>query len=673
MPALPTPTYGERLLQRLLRDLPPKQFFFQYEPQIITPAGYSKPDFVIVSALLGVVVLEVKDWVKLHSGDQRLITTLRPNGETAPYPNPVRTAEGYAYDLNRRFEQRAELWEQYKGRPCLRFPWQVMVALPRISQRIITQFEQRGVWPKGMVIGQEMLASPAHLQRAIHNLPWKYRLEQPLSLDVLDIIREILNPSLVVLNDDQQPVGTLTELQHNLVTEPLRGLLPRQMSLFNVENDLSNEALDIPENAHVRLVRGVAGSGKTLVLVRRVRHMAEIYPEARLLVLTFNVDLAADLRARLGNTPDHAQQAQQAQVEISGFHRLCRVILGDRWRDPLRLADWLRDRERPALESLGLSAPFVAEEFAWRREVGLQDGNAYLEADRSGRGQRLDRAKRAALNALFERIRAAQEQAGTPDWDEIPSLALAALEGTVWQGAYDAIFIDEAQDFAPSWMQMIRALLKPGGSLFICDDPSQSIFRSYTWQQKGLSVVGRSRILRVPFRSTREISQAAHSLIEADDTLRTAEERAEPDFTSYELGSGPLPALIACADAESETRFVTDKVRDLLAAGVPPGQIAILCHAKWHLARWEGLRQQGLYVQFFDRMKGLEFHSVLVPHLHDTFPHATDADEVTTARRKLFTAMTRARWRLFMSYQKTLPKPLEPILSYVWCETQNGR
>ena len=439
MPALPTPTYGERLLQRLLRDLPPKQFFFQYEPQIITPAGYSKPDFVIVSALLGVVVLEVKDWVKLHSGDQRLITTLRPNGETAPYPNPVRTAEGYAYDLNRRFEQRAELWEQYKGRPCLRFPWQVMVALPRISQRIITQFEQRGVWPKGVVIGQEILASPAHLQRAIHNLPWKYRLEQPLSLDVLDIIREILNPSLVVLNDDQQPVGTLTELQHNLVTEPLRGLLPRQMSLFNVENDLSNEALDIPENAHVRLVRGVAGSGKTLVLVRRVRHMAEIYPEARLLVLTFNVDLAADLRARLGNTPDHAQQAQQAQVEISGFHRLCRVILGDRWRDPLRLADWLRDRERPALESLGLSAPFVAEEFAWRREVGLQDGNAYLEADRSGRGQRLDRAKRAALNALFERTRAAQEQAGTPDWDEIPSLALAALEGTVWQGAYDAI------------------------------------------------------------------------------------------------------------------------------------------------------------------------------------------------------------------------------------------
>lgn len=663
MSALPQPTYGERLIQRLLRDLPPKQFFHQYEPQIVTPDGYSKPDFVIVSALLGVVVLEVKDWVKLHSGDQRIITTLRSNGEEARYPNPVRTAEGYAYDLNHRFEQRAELWEQYKGRPCLRFPWQVMVALPRIPQRVIQQFEQRGVWPKGVVIGQEALATPAHLQRAIQNLPWKFRLERPLSMDVLDIIREILNPSLVVLNDDQQPVGTLTELQHSLVTEPLRGLMPRQMSLFNIENDLSNEALDIPENAHVRLVRGVAGSGKTLVLVRRVRHMIETYPDARLLVLTFNVDLATDLRARL-------DLGSHSQVEISGFHRLCRAILGDRWRSPIRLAEWLREHERATLEQLGFSAAFVAEEFAWRREMGLLDANAYLEADRSGRGQRLDRAKRAGLNALFERTRAAQEQASMPDWDEVPALALAALEGTVWHGAYDSIFIDEAQDFAPSWMQVVRGLLKPGGSLFICDDPSQSIFRSYTWQQKGLSVVGRSRILRVPFRSTREISQAAHSLIEADDTLRTAEERAEPDFTSYELGSGPLPALIACADGDHEMRFVTEKVHDLLNAGTPPGQIAILCHAKWHLPRWEGLRQRGLYVQFFDRMKGMEFQSVFIPHLQDSFPYPDDPDAVTAGRRKLYTAMTRARWRLFLSYQRTLPSPLQPLLNYVWCESQ---
>ena len=82
MPFAATPTYGEKLLNKLLRDLPRKQFFYHYEPQLNTADGHSsKPDFVAVAALLGVVVIEVKDWVKLTGGDQQLIRTVRSNGE----------------------------------------------------------------------------------------------------------------------------------------------------------------------------------------------------------------------------------------------------------------------------------------------------------------------------------------------------------------------------------------------------------------------------------------------------------------------------------------------------------------------------------------------------------------------------------------------------------------
>ncbi|MBL8160629.1 MAG: NERD domain-containing protein, partial [Anaerolineae bacterium] len=226
------PTYGEKLLNRLLRDLPRKQFFYHHEPRIVRPDGRSsKPDFVIINALLGVVVLEVKDWTKLVGGDQQIIHTIRGDGAQASYENPLRTAEGYAYDLKRRFEARAELWEQYKGRKCLKFPWQCMVALPRISQSVIQQFEKKGIWPRGVVIGKELLASPAHLQQAIQHLPWKFALPQPMSLDILDIVREVINPSLVVQNEDGLPIGTLTRAQYGLITEPLTTLLPRQMTL----------------------------------------------------------------------------------------------------------------------------------------------------------------------------------------------------------------------------------------------------------------------------------------------------------------------------------------------------------------------------------------------------------------------------------------------------------
>lgn len=668
-PAVLAPTYGEKLLNRLLRELPRKQFFYHHEPRLVRPDGRSsKPDFVIVSALLGVVVLEVKDWTKLTGGDQRLIHTLRGDGAPASYENPLRTAERYAYDLKRRFEARAELWEQYKGRQCLKFPWQCMVALPRISQRVIEQFEKKGIWPRGVVIGRERLASPAHLQQAIQHLPWTFTLPQPLPLDILDIVREVINPSLVVQNDEGLPVGTLTRAQHSLIIEPLTALLPRQMPLFE-DDELSNEALEIPENAQVRLVRGVAGSGKTLVLVRRARHLAEQYPDARLLVMSFNVELAKDLKARI--------DLPESRVQVANFHKVCRAILGRAWQQPLRTREWLRQHERELLRELRLTAEFVAGEFAWRREMGLLDDEAYLTAERKGRGQRLDQRKRLALNAAFRRYRAHQQAlrqsgAGGYDWDELPLRALAALEdpaGHPLRAAFDAILLDEAQDFAPSWLRLTRALLKPGGSLFICDDPAQCLFNAYTWAQKGLSVVGRTRMLRVPFRSTREISQAAHSLIEADETLRATEERAEPDFTSYELGSGPLPALIACADGAQEFAFISEKIDELLAAGAQPGQIAILCHAKWQLERWAAWHARGVYVQFFDRMKGLEFPAVFLPHLHDSFPYPDDADAVSTMRRKVFTAMTRARYRLLLTYQGALPRPLEPLLEHVWCES----
>lgn len=664
MAVLPTPTYGEKLLYRLLRDLPRKQFFFHHEPRLISDDGRSrKPDFVIVSALHGVVVLEVKDWVKLTGGDQRTIYTRRHDGQLVSYDNPVRTAEGYAYDLKQRFETRAELWEQYKGRKRLAFPWQVMVALPRISRSVIQQFEKKGVWPRGVVIGKEALTSPAQLQQAIHALPWTFPLDRPLSLDMLDIIREVLNPSLMVENDEGLPIGTLTVVQYGVITEPVQSTLPRQIAMFSDDED-SEDIHGLAENIGVRLVRGVAGSGKTLVLARRAKHLAERYPNARLLVLTFNVELARDLRARIG--------LPEERVRVAHFHQLCRFILRRDWRDPIRTRDWLRDHAHEALQAQGLSADFVAAEFAWRKEMGLIDPAAYLEADRRGRGQRLDRGRREFINALFAQYRAYQAQ-GVWDWDDVALRALEVLTTRrhPLRATYDGVLIDEAQDFAPSWIGVARALLKPEGSLFICDDPAQSIFRSYTWAQKGLHVVGRSRVLRVPFRSTREISQAAHSLIEADEGLRSTEDLARPDFGSYELGSGPLPVLVACRDREAETAFIDGEIERLLRDGLPATQIAILCHGRWHLDRWSAWSSRGVYVQNIERIKGLEFRAVFLPHLHEAFLHPDDPEAVTQGRRKLFTAMTRARYRLALSYQGTLPKPLEPLLEWVWCESRS--
>ena len=681
------PTPGEKRIYSLLNALSRREYFFRYEPQIVASGGSSKPDFVVVSARLGVLVIEVKDWRRLAGGTQEVMHVIAATGKTVALPNPLRQAERYAYDLNARFRQRAELWQQRRGVQALRFPWQVMVALPYLPQAEIARFEQVGIWPAGVVLGAEALKDAAALDRAIHALPWKFALEKPLSLDLLDMIREIIDPSLRVDDASGSPIGTLTRAQEALVTEPVAVLQPRQQSLLpEMSEPLPPGHEALLDNPEVRLVRGVAGSGKTLVLARRAHRLASAHADQRFLALTFNRELARDIRERLGlrddapailrldddedddSGPAGPIAPPAPGLEVTNFHRLCRRLLGLMWMRPFNLRRWLRDHASPELAALGLSPAALADELAWRRERGLLDDAAYLAADRRGRGYQLGQDKRALVCAVWARL-AAQQQArhaaGRPwyTWDDVAFLAEEALSaaGHPYAGAYASILIDEGQDFTPSWMRVVRRMLRPGGSLFICDDPSQAIFHSYTWAQKGVSVVGRSVQLRVPFRSTMEISAAAHALIEADDILRSAEEKSELDLMTYELGRGPLPALVSAPTPADEQRFVSAQVLALLADGAPARQIAILCHRYEDMFAWKALQQRGVYVQFFERMKGLEFLNVFVPHLHSAFDDAHDPETVAGIRRKIFTAMTRARYRLVLSHSGPLPPALAPL------------
>jgi|GEM_PF-386151 hypothetical protein len=698
------PTHGEKLVYNLLKALPKKEFFFRYEPQIVNGSSAAKPDFVVVSALLGVLIIEVKDWVELAGGKQDYTTIRGRDGILTNQTNPLRQAEGYAYDLKERFKSRAELWEERKGRQALKFPWQVMVALPYITQGRITQFEAAGIWQRGVVAGRERLANASTFETAIRALPWLFKPERPLSLDMLDIIREIIDPSLSVEDRDGRSIGTLTRAQEALIGEPIKILQPKQTSFFP-EESLSIEAEGVAENAEARLVRGVAGSGKTLVLMRRARRLLHDYPNGRFLVLTFNRELARDLEERIAALTSHnaltpspspsgrgeasneltdeeetAPVQRFSNLDILNLHRIFRAVLAPIWHDPIKPQSWLKVHAAAEIQQLEKPLSFIEDEFAWRIEHNILTDNAYFAADRSGRSYPLGQSQRGLINTMFNRYRMwkdDQQLIHQPwfDWDDVPFLAEQTLLDNphlAYRAAYDAILIDEGQDFTPSWMRVVRLLLKPNGSLFICDDPAQSIFHSYSWAQKGVAVSGRTVHLKVPFRSTREISQAAHALVNADDLLRGAAEKSELDLMSYELSSGQLPALIACASEDDERRFVNERIAALIAEGVPPVQIAVLCPRKNQLGAWSLLEKLGVYRQFYEKMKGLEFVAVFLPQLETCFDDGADAEQIAAMRRKIFTAMTRARRRLFMTYHGRLPTPLNPLLEVTFCESYVG-
>lgn len=653
------PTYGEKLVGKLLDSLPRNKYHIITEPTIPTEdSAYRNPDFVIISASMGVIVVEVKDWVNVKQANQRETHVVQRDGQNVTHPNPFFIAREYAKSLARRLESEPRLVNLNSKKKKLKFPWEHVVIFPNLDFDDIRLVVEGGVWEQGRVITKAQLTAPEHLEKALSNIPFHWTLSRALDSSDLDLIRAVIDPDIII-PDREDPInraiGVETVRQTRIIREPLK--LP-------MGDLLTDEAVEVAENMSVRLVRGVAGSGKTLVLARRAQHLAQQYPHLRILIMAFNKDLVRDIESRM---------QVETGVEVTNFHQICVKIARRRAGNNLTIDGidtWVENAASLLVNAGNFDPEFVAQEIEWRKELEIYDGAEYLEIQRQGRGRALSREKRVLINKIFDSYVAYHRANAIVDWSDVPRLALAELQqGHPLRHSYDIILIDEAQDFAPSWMNVVKRLLKPGGELFMCDDPAQSLFRAFSWRQKGVEVVGRTRILRVPFRCTKEITLAAHSLLSNDGLT---EEIIQPDLEIYDLATGEKPILTKCHNLNQEVKLVEQIALSLEQTGIPSNQIAILCHNRHFVRHWAHLRNQGFYVETFKKMKGLEFRVVLLPHLHTAFDAPDTKDDVFVAemRRKIFTAMTRARETLMLSFQGNPPAELTPVEPYV--QRQDG-
>ncbi|MBO9309435.1 MAG: UvrD-helicase domain-containing protein [Chloroflexi bacterium] len=648
------PTFGERSVSRLLGQLPNRRhFFWRAQPRLNHPRlTHLQPDFIVVGAYLGVVVLEIKDWVEVLEADQERMRIRRRDGTVLEQENPVRVAQDYCFALMDMLKVRAELLVQSgRLRGKLTFPVGYAVIFSNLPQQVLQQGIEVNVWRAGEVFGAEALKSPEALENALTSVRLPFSIRHPITQSALDVIRGVIDPRLIIKDSQNRDVGTLSFPQEAVIVEQSKSLAQQAQLLPDGAPSAAASApeAELQPELEVRLIRGVAGSGKTLVLVERARRLSERYPDRRILVVTFNKNLANALREQLAG----------ATVEVQHFHKLCYDIIGDpnyRSHSAAQVAQWLERHESAALRALNLPADFVAAELEYRKELFLWDNSAYLKVERKGRERPLNAQAREIVNGIFERYCAFQRTAQFWDWADMPHKALEVLQnGHALRHSYDAVLIDEAQDFAPSWIAVIKALLKPRGYLFMCEDPSQSIFRLHSWQERGISVQGRTRLLTVPYRSTRAISEVAHRLL-ADDPF--VQDRVTPDLRTYDLPQGQPPVLFKCASEQEEVACVRQAVQRLIEQGIPPKEIAILVKYKAQKEFYTAL--QDVRVMEFLTMKGLEFRAVIVPHLQTAF-EGVDEAALSKAKRLLFTAMTRAREQLYLTFSGELPAPLTAL------------
>ncbi|MGD9933413.1 MAG: UvrD-helicase domain-containing protein [Dehalococcoidia bacterium] len=427
-------------------------------------------------------------------------------------------------------------------------------------------------------------------------------------------------------------------------------------------------------------VSGSAGTGKTIVALHRAVHLARTNPDGRVLLTTFSDTLANALRTKLrrlvGNEPKLAERIDVRALGAVG------IVLYEARFGPARLAS------SPELAALLTDAAAAVPghrftqrflETEWEQVVDawqLDSWEAYRDVARLGRKTRLPEAQRKQLWSMFEQVRA--DLAGQGQTTEAAVFnALAGVYGTGANAPYDFAVVDEAQDLSVSQLRFLAAL--GGGrpnALFFAGDLGQRIFQQpFSWKALGVDIVGRSRTLRINYRTSHQIRTQADLLL--DPTVADVDGNTEERRGTVSVFNGPDPSVLEFDDSDGEREAVAEWLRARSAEGIAPHEIGVFVRSPAQIQRAiDAVAGAGLpYVALDEHVetrsghasvatmhlaKGLEFRAVAVMAVDDevlplqeriqTVVDESDLKEVyETERHLLYVACTRARDHLLVT------------------------
>ncbi|MDB6173482.1 MAG: UvrD/REP helicase [Chthoniobacteraceae bacterium] len=466
-----------------------------------------------------------------------------------------------------RAEALAEAGLEYGGD---RLPIFLAVAFPNVPQAQLDEIGDRGQIHDVQFWGRETIRSEPLIRRIEHDGLDQMKLPEAM----VNALREKFSPEIGI---PESLIPRVREKPDRTVGARLTGFLLDLDQEFLTKEDLSlsEEAGTVLREMRLRLVTGVAGSGKSLILLYRAMIQAKLYPKARILVLTHNRPLNGELRERF------RRLCPNSTVQWSTFYQWCREFSGARWE-----IIKLHDRERLLRDLAGANSAlaklplnFLTEEIDWIRDHGLATREAYCAVTRLGRKRALQDEQRAGVFLLLENYRAELDRRGLEDWPGAAAAVWAKVEcGHLSPPLYDFVFIDEAQFFAPIWFRVIKRSVKPGvGQLFLAADPTQGFLkRRQSWLAGGLNVRGQSARLLRCYRNTREILAFATAFYRSRLPGEEEEINLPGPLEIERLNSGDAPRLLAVDSLQSEISRVANEIASALRAGANPEHFLVM-------------------------------------------------------------------------------------------------
>lgn len=455
-------------------------------------------------------------------------------------------------------------------------------------------------------------------------------------------------------------------------------------------------------------VTGGAGTGKTVVAMHRAKALADQLEDrsARpILFTTFTRNLAQSIERDLGLL---GGADLLDVVDVLNVDRLAHRVVSDvEGRSPGRASDdLLRNLFEETVDELGyeLASQFVLQE--WEQVVlaqGLESRDDYFRAARAGRGVRLDRRERGQVWKVIEAVRRRLDERGERSNLQIAAIAAGYLAQERVR-PYRYVIVDEAQDLHEAQWRLLRAAVAEGpNDLFIVGDAHQRIYgRRSSLSKVGINIVGRSRKLRINYRTTRQILRWSLAVLgegEYDDLDEGTDQQDTAGYHSFL--DGPAPTCGGFSSRAEMVSAMVEQVKAWVAAGVNESDIGVAARRKSSFgAIEEALRganikagqigrdldsSDGVAIGTMHRTKGLEYRCMavvdvsadqlpdqfaLTPKSEDPVQHDID---VGRERCLLYVACTRARDDLWVGWSGQPSALLVPVLGPHGTDDRTGR
>ncbi|MFI5802369.1 ATP-dependent DNA helicase UvrD2 [Streptomyces sp. NPDC051561] len=386
----------------------------------------------------------------------------------------------------------------------------------------------------------------------------------------------------------QPPQQSRQTWQHGRVTAATHSSLFPQVpeTAEAVLDGLDPEQREVATALHgpVCVLAG-AGTGKTRAITHRIAYGVRLgtFEANSLLAVTFTTRAAGEMRGRL-------RQLGAGGVQVRTFHAAALRQLRYFWPkavggDLPRLIERKVQLVNEAAGHIGIRLDRgelrdVTAEIEWAKVTQIVPDDYAAEIAKAHR-----EAPRAAseISQIYAKYEQLKGQRSVIDFEDVLLLTVGILQdqhliADEFRRQYQHFVVDEYQDVSPLQQRLLDLWVGDRDSLCVVGDANQTIY-SFTGATPDHLLNFRTRhpdatvvkLIR-DYRSTPQVVHLANGVL-APATGRAAEHRLE---LISQREPGPAPVFREYGDEPAEAEGTARRIRDLIAAGVPAGEIAVL-------------------------------------------------------------------------------------------------